>query len=208
MEHVAGFGIVELVGLAASVSLLSGWRLYLVVLATGLAMRTGWVPLPEHLESLQVLGSPWVLGVAAAGAVGEFLVDKFAFFDSAWDAVHTVLRPVGGALLALAVVDPSDPAVQVIAVLLGAGGALLSHGGKAGVRALVNTSPEPVSNVVVSTTEDIAAGSLVVLAFAAPLVAAVLALLMAAGAIYLMLAARRTLRRMLSRPVQPRIRRR
>jgi len=206
MEHTP-FGIVELIGLAASVSLLSGWRLYLVVLATGLAMRVGWVPLPDQLAGLAVLGNSWVLTVAAVGAVGEFVVDKFAFFDSAWDAVHTVLRPLGGGLLALAVIDPGDPAVQVIAALLGAGGALLSHGGKAGVRALVNTSPEPVSNAVVSTTEDFAAGGLLVLAFAMPVAAAFFALLMAAGAIWLIITARRTLRRMLNRPERSRIQR-
>lgn len=137
-----------------------------------------------------------MLGAAAIGARGEFLVDKSAFFDSAWDAAHTLLRPIGGGLLALALIDPNDPAVQVIAVLLGASGALLSHGGKAGVRAMVNASPEPVSNVVVSSTEDVAAGGLLVLAFAFPVVAAILALLLAAGAIWLMVAARRALRRL------------
>src|SRR5690606_1503427 len=134
-----------------SMSLLAGWRLYLVVLATGIAMHTGAVPLPEHLAGLQVLANPRVMGVAAFGALCEFFADKVAWLDSVWDAVHTLIRPLGGAMLALAIVDPGDPATQAIAFLLGGGGALLAHGGKAGARAVVNTSPEPVSNVVVST---------------------------------------------------------
>ena len=128
-------GIVEILGLAASVSLLAGWRLYLSIFATGLAMRFGWVPLPEHLHSLQALASPWVIGVAAIAALAEFFADKVMWIDSLWDTVHTAIRPVGGALLALALVDPSDPATQVIAFILGGGASLLSHGAKAGTRA-------------------------------------------------------------------------
>ena len=108
-------GIAEILGVAASVSLLAGWRLYLTVLATGLAMRFGALPLPEHLQSLQILANPWVMGVAGFGAVMEFFADKVAWLDSAWDAIHGFVRPIGGALLALAVVDAGDPATQAIA---------------------------------------------------------------------------------------------
>ena len=104
-------GIMEIIGIAGSVSLLAGWRLYLCVFATGLAMRTDVVPLPEHLASLDVLASPWVMSFAALAAVAEFFADKVMWLDSIWDAVHTFVRPIGGALLALAIVDPSDPAV-------------------------------------------------------------------------------------------------
>src|SRR3546814_3318691 len=97
----------------------------LTILATGVAMRFGWLPLPEHLAALQILANPWVLGVAAVGTLAEFLADKIAWVDSIWDAVHSIVRPLGGALLALALVDSSDPAWQVIAFLLGGGGALL-----------------------------------------------------------------------------------
>ena len=141
MESAAALGIVEILGIAGSASLLAGWRLYLVVFATGLAMSSGLVPLPEHLEALQILANPWVIGIAAMGALAEFFADKVMWLDSLWDTVHTLVRPVGGALLALAIVDPGDPATQVAAFLLGGGGALLAHGGKAGVRAAVNTSP-------------------------------------------------------------------
>ena len=112
-------GIIEISGSAGSVSLLSGWRLYLCIFATGLAMRLEALPVPEHLASLGVLENPWVMGIAAVGALAEFLADKVMWLDSAWDTVHTLVRPVGGALLALAIVDPSDPATQVIAFLLG-----------------------------------------------------------------------------------------
>lgn len=192
-------GVAELLGVAASVSLLAGWRLYLCVLATGLAMRFGWLAPPTHLEALGVLADPWVLGIAGIATIAEFLADKVAWIDSAWDAVHSFVRPVGGALLALAIVDARDPAWQVAAFLFGGGAALLSHGGKASARAVVNASPEPVSNVVVSTGEDVATGSLLVLALANPVAAAVVALLVLAFSAALLIAARRLLRRLFGR---------
>lgn len=191
MEHL---GILEILGLAGSISLLSGWRLYLCVLATGLAMHFGALPLPEHLASLKVLANPWVMGAAGFAAFAEFFADKIAWLDSLWDTVHTVIRPVGGALLALAIVDPSDPATQVIAFLLGGGAALFSHAGKAGARAVVNTSPEPFSNVAVSSLEDIATGGLLFLAYQYPVIAGIIALLLLALAIALLVVARKVLK--------------
>lgn len=199
-EHL---GIVEILGLAASPSLLSGWRIYLCVLATGLAMRFGALPLPEHLASLQVLADPWVIGAAAFAAVCEFFADKIAWFDSVWDTVHTLIRPLGGALLTLAVIDPADPATQAIAFILGGGASLLAHGGKAGARAVVNTSPEPFSNVAVSTVEDVATGGLLYLAYAYPLAAVGVAALLLALAVTLMLIARKVLRRMFRGAPEP-----
>ena len=169
-------GIVELLGLAGSVSLIAGWRLYLTIFVTGMAMRLQWISLPEHLQVLDAFANPWVLAISAFAALAEFFADKILWLDSAWDTIHTAIRPVGGALLALAVVDASDPAWQVIVFLLGGGAALMSHGAKSGARALVNTSPEPVSNAVVSTGEDIASGGLLVLAFANPVAALIIAL--------------------------------
>ncbi|MEH6757824.1 MAG: DUF4126 domain-containing protein [Parasphingorhabdus sp.] len=168
-------GIIEILGLAGSVSLLSGWRLYLTVFVTGLAMRLHWISLPENLQMLDALANPWVLGISALGALAEFFADKILWLDSVWDTIHTFIRPLGGALLALAVVDSGDPAWQVIIFLLGGGAALISHGAKAGARAIVNTSPEPVSNAVVSTGEDIAAGGLLILAFTNPVAALIIA---------------------------------
>ncbi|HEX2764386.1 MAG TPA: DUF4126 domain-containing protein [Allosphingosinicella sp.] len=185
---------IEILGLAASLSLLAGWRLYLCVFVTGLAMRTGWVELPTHLAALATLANPWVLGAAFVGLVAEFFADKVAWIDSIWDSVHTFVRPLGGALLALAVVDAGDPAWQILAFLLGGGGALLTHSAKASSRALVNASPEPVSNVVVSSLEDVATGGLLALAVAYPGAAIAVALVILAFAIALLLLARRALK--------------
>lgn len=198
---LACVGIVEILGIAGSVSLLAGWRLYLAIFATGLAMRLGAIPLPEHLAVLDALTNPWVMGIAALAAAAEFLADKVAWFDSAWDAVHTFVRPVGGALLALAIVDPADPVFQVLAFILGGGAALAAHGGKAGVRAVVNASPEPFSNVAVSSAEDVATAGLLWAAYEYPYTAAGIALfLLTLAAGLLLLLARRVLKTLMGRP--------
>jgi hypothetical protein len=193
-------GIIELLGLASSVSLLAGWRLYLCVFATGMFMRygNGYVDIPQNLESLQVLASPWVLGIAGAGAVAEFFADKVAWLDSLWDSVHTAIRPVGGAMLALAIVDSSDPTWQVISLLLGGGAALVSHGAKAGTRAVVNASPEPFSNVAVSTGEDVVTGGLLFLIFSNPTVAFVVAIVLLVAAVYVIMKVRNLLKKLFS----------
>ncbi|GGD60522.1 DUF4126 domain-containing protein [Aurantiacibacter arachoides] len=204
MDSAAHLPLIELLGIAASASLLAGWRMYLVVLATGLAMRTGYVPLPDHLDGLQVLASPWVLGAAGLGALAEFFADKVAWLDSLWDAVHTFVRPVGGALLALAIVDPGDPAMQVVAFLLGGGGALAAHGAKAGARAAINTSPEPVSNVAMSTLEDAATVGILWVVYEYPWAAAGVAAVLLALTVWLVLTLRKLVRRVLGgRTVPP-----
>ena len=195
---------VEHLALAASVSLLAGWRLYLVVLVTGIAMKFGWIALPEHLQALDVLANYWVLAIAAIGTFAEFFADKIAWVDSAWDSIHSFIRPLGGALLSLAVVDAADPAWQVGSFLLGGGAALLAHVGKAGARTIVNTSPEPFSNVIVSTAEDVATGGLLALAIANPIAAALIALGLVLLSIWLVFAARRALRNLIDRINPPR----
>ena len=194
---------VELIALAASTSLLAGWRLYLVTFITGLGMKLGWVALPDQLEALDVLANNWVLGIAAIGAIAEFFADKIAWIDSAWDAVHGFVRPLGGALLSLAIVDAGDPAWQIGSFLLGGGAAFIAHAGKAGARTMVNASPEPFSNIAVSTAEDVATGGLLALAIANPIAAALIALILVVLSIWLVLAARRFLRRL----IEPRPRR-
>lgn len=189
-------GVTELIGLGASISLLAGWRLYLCVLATGIAMRVGWIDAPANLPALDVLANPWVIGIAAVGTAAEFFADKLAWLDSLWDGVHTLIRPIGGALLALAIVDAQDPAWQVASLLLGGGAALASHGAKAGARALVNTSPEPFSNIVLSVGEDVATAGLLTLVVTHPMAAGVVALLLFAAVVGLLLLVRRMLRRL------------
>jgi hypothetical protein len=194
---------IELIALASTVSLLAGWRLYLVTLVTGLAMKFGWLPLPDQLHALDVLASNWIIAIAAIGALAEFFADKIAWVDSAWDTVHSLIRPVGGALLAMAIIDGGDPTWQVGSFLLGGGAALLAHAGKAGARALVNASPEPFSNVVVSTGEDVATAGLLGLAIANPIAAALIAAILMILSLWLVLAARRLLKRLLE-PKRPR----
>ncbi len=171
---------VELVGLAASFSLLAGWRLYACVAIMGLAMRLDLIDAPSNIPSLEALANPWVIGAASFGALAELLADKVMWLDSLWDGVHTFIRPVGGALLALAIVDASDPVWQIVALLLGGGAALLSHGAKSGTRALVNTSPEPFSNLAVSTVEDVVTFGGLWLALTYPEMAIVVAVILLA----------------------------
>lgn len=193
-------GVVELLGVAASVSLLAGWRLYLCVFGTGLAMYFGLIQAPEHVQGLQVLANPWVIGASGLGLIAEFFADKVAWLDSLWDSVHTAIRPIGGALLAMAIVDPSNTTWQVVAFLLGGSAALVSHGAKAGTRAIVNASPEPFSNVAVSTGEDIVTGGLLYLVLQEPVAAGLVAVALLLGAIALLIAVRRMLQKLFAVP--------
>ena len=189
-------GAVELVGVAASLSFLAGWRLYACVAAAGLAMRFGFLDLPQQIQSLDALANPWVIGVAGIAAVAEFVADKVMWFDSLWDGAHTFIRPLGGALLALAVVDAHDPAWQVIVFLSGGGAALLSHSAKASARAAVNTSPEPVSNIAVSTTEDVVTAGGLWLVLSQPAIAIAVALILFVGSIGVIILSWRILTRL------------
>jgi hypothetical protein len=187
----------QLIALASTVSLLAGWRLYLVTFAVGVAMKLGWIALPQQLHALDVLANNWIVGIAALGTLAEFFADKVPWVDSAWDAVHSVVRPVGGALLSMAIIDGGDPTWQVGSFLLGGGAALLAHAGKAGARTLVNASPEPFSNIAVSTGEDIATAGLLGLAIANPIAAALIALILVILSLWLVISARRMLKRFL-----------
>jgi hypothetical protein len=146
--------MLEALSLAAGLSWASGLRLYLTVFVAGLFERMGLVHLPD---TLSVLGSPWVIGVAAALAIVEFFADKIPAFDSLWDAVHTFIRIPAGAMLAVGAIGHADPVMLTIAALAGGTLAGAAHLAKAGTRALINLSPEPFSNWVASTTEDLGA---------------------------------------------------
>ena len=143
---------------------LAGIRVYLTVFGVGVAGAFGWLDLPQ---ALQVTQSPWVLGVSGVLAVAEFFADKIPGVDSGWDLLHTLLRVPAGAFLAAAALSPNG---QLGAGMLatGAGVALTSHVLKAGSRALMNTSPEPVSNWTASVTEDVAVVGGLALAFSHP----------------------------------------
>jgi len=184
---------VEIIGMAASFSLLAGWRLYACVAIAGLAMRFHFIDPPSNVPSLEALANPWVIGVASVGALAELLADKVMWLDSLWDGIHTLIRPLGGALLALAIVDSSDPAWQIVALLLGGGAALLGHGAKSGTRALINLSPEPFSNFAVSTIEDVVTFGGLWLALAHPAVALIVAAVLLVGCTALVVASWRLL---------------
>jgi len=144
-------------GVAMGSAWLSGINLYATAATLGLLQRFGLVHLPGELG---VLGNWWVIGVAAGMYVAEFIADKIPAVDSAWDAIHTFIRVPAGAVMASAAFSHADPAVRIIALLVGGGVAFSSHGTKAAVRATANLSPEPFSNIALSLTEDaIAIGS-------------------------------------------------
>jgi hypothetical protein len=153
------------IGMGAS--WVSGINLYASVATLGLLGRFSNLELPGEL---QVLTSWWVIGIAAALYCVEFVADKIPIVDSTWDVVHTFIRVPAGAVLAATAFGDFDKSVQVIAFLLGGGLALSSHGTKAATRAIVNTSPEPVSNIVVSTLEDVLAVVSILLAVFLPVV--------------------------------------
>ncbi|HEY9541411.1 MAG TPA: DUF4126 domain-containing protein [Luteimonas sp.] len=143
---------------------LAGIRVYLTVFGIGLAGFFGWLDLPQALE---VTASPWVLGVSGVLAIAEFFADKIPGVDSGWDLLHTLLRVPAGAFLAAATLSPDgDLGAGMLAT--GAGVALTSHLLKSGARAMMNTSPEPVSNWTASFTEDAAVVGALALAFAYP----------------------------------------
>lgn len=146
---------------------LAGIRVYLTVFGIGLAGYFGWLDLPQALE---VTASPWVLGVSGALALVEFFADKIPGVDSGWDLLHTLLRVPAGAFLAAATLSP-DGHLGAGMLATGAGVALTSHLLKAGSRALLNTSPEPVSNWTASATEDAVVVGGLALAFAHPWIA-------------------------------------
>lgn len=146
---------------------LAGIRVYLTVFGLGVAGAMGWLDLPPALE---VATSPWVLGVSGLLAGAEFFADKIPGVDSGWDLLHTLLRVPVGAFLAAATLSP-DGHLGAGMLATGAGVALTSHVLKAGSRALLNTSPEPVSNWTASVTEDAVVVGGLALAFAHPWIA-------------------------------------
>ena len=163
----ANWQLLQAVALGSLVAWASGLRLYLVAFVLGLAARTGYLALPEGLA---ILSHPYVIAASGFLLAVEFLADKVPGVDSAWDAVHTFIRIPAGAVLAATAFGDFDKGAQVIAFLLGGGLAFSSHGTKAAARAVINTSPEPVTNVVASLTEDVVAVSSILLAVFYPVV--------------------------------------
>ncbi|MGJ8725224.1 MAG: DUF4126 domain-containing protein [Roseibacillus sp.] len=159
--------ILEQLGVALGFATLAGINLYLTTFIAGLAIRFDWLSLASKYEQLEILADPWVIGVSGVLFTIEFFADKIPWVDSTWDLVHTIVRPIGGVLLALAALGELDPAISVIAALLAGGTSLTTHLAKAGGRLFINLSPEPVSNIAASTAEDgLVLGGLGLMAFA------------------------------------------
>jgi hypothetical protein len=149
-------------------SFAAGINLYATVAILGLASRYGWVSLPAEY---QVFDNSWIIGGALVLYVVEFFADKIPWLDSIWDAVHTAIRPLGGAFIAVTTLGNASPAAKVVAALLGGTVAAGSHFTKAGTRVVANSSPEPFSNWFLSLGEDAFVVGLGYLALRHPLAA-------------------------------------
>jgi hypothetical protein len=177
----------------------SGINLYATIAVAGLCSQYGLVQLPDQFRGLD---NPVVIGAAAAMFVVEFVADKVPWVDTIWDALHTVIRPVGGAVVAIAALGDASPSVQALAALLGGSVAMTTHLTKAGARAAVNASPEPFTNWTLSLAEDIFVITLTWFAVEHPVIAtfvalALLAVIIAAASFI----ARAVRRRFARRPV-------
>jgi hypothetical protein len=170
--------LIHTIAIAMGASWVSGLSLYAAVATLGLLSRFAHLELPGELH---VLTSWWVIGIAVTLYVVEFIADKIPVVDSAWDVIHTFIRIPAGAVLAATAFGDFDKTIQVIAFLLGGGLALSSHGTKAATRAIVNTSPEPLSNIAVSLTEDVIAIVSILLAVFLPVL---LFIVVAAGLVF------------------------
>jgi len=171
----------HLLGVALGLAALAGLNLYLTVFATGLAIHFHWITLAPAYQSLETLGDPVIITIAGILYFLEFFADKIPWIDSAWDAVHTVIRPIGGALLAIQVLGHPSPAFTVIVALLAGGTSLITHTAKAATRLASNTSPEPFSNIALSFGEDVAVlGGLALIHYNPALALSVFALAIAA----------------------------
>ena len=160
--------IVALLSSLMGLAFVSGLRLYGTVLVLGLGIRMGFIHLDPAMSRLEILGDPLIIAIAGLIYVVEFFADKIPWVDSAWDSIHTLIRPLGAALLGAVAVGDVDPRIKLSAFLLCGSVALASHTGKAGIRLAVNHSPEPFTNVAMSLAEDGVAAAGVWLAVSHP----------------------------------------
>jgi len=182
------FSPANITALIVAASFAGGLNIYATVLTLGILARTQWVAMPPGLESL---GHTWVLVVCGVMFAMEFVADKIPAFDMVWNTLHTVIRVPIAALVAYHASSQLTPQMQILATGIGAVIALAAHSSKTALRAAVTPSPEPVSNIALSTTEDAAAIGLTWFATHHPLIAAFIALILLSAAI---LAARALLR--------------
>ena len=151
-------------------SFAAGINLYATVAILGLASRYGWVELPPQFQTFD---NNWIIGTALVLYVVEFFADKIPWVDSMWDAVHSVIRPVGGAAIAVATLGDASPTTETMVALLGGALAASTHFTKSGTRVMANASPEPFSNWALSLGEDAFVVGLGFLALKYPAIAAI-----------------------------------
>jgi hypothetical protein len=166
--------------LVIAASFAAGLNVYATVLTLGLLAHAHWVVLPPGLE---VLANWWVISVSATLFGVEFIADKIPGFDLLWNALHTFIRVPVAALLAYRATTQLSPGMQVLATAVGGAIALAAHGSKTAARALVTPSPEPVSNIVLSASEDVGAVGITWLATQHPWAAASITLALLLGSV-------------------------
>jgi hypothetical protein len=169
-------------GLAMGMSYASGLKLYTTVAVLGLLQRYGVVHLPP---SLSVLGNPIVIAIALALYALEFFADKIPYVGSAWNAIHTFLRPPAAALLSYAVLSPAPAEWRILGALLGGGVAFSSHSIKTALRTPLEASPEPFSTSVFSLAEDTLAAAVTSLAAVHPVLTIVIVVVLLVSTLYL-----------------------
>lgn len=147
--------VLHMLATALGISAMAGINLYLTVFATSLALNMGWLQLSPAMQPLQVLSDPAIMMLSGFFYFLEFFVDKTPGLDSLWDTVHTAIRPLGAVLLSLALLGQTDVTLEIIVALLCGTTALSTHATKMGIRAVINTSPEPFSNAAASVAEDV-----------------------------------------------------
>ena len=184
-------------GRSMAFSFAAGINLYATVAILGLASRFHWVTLPPQFKAFD---NDVVIGAAIVMYLVEFCADKVPWFDSVWDTLHTFVRPVGGALIAVTTLGDASPAAQGLAALFGGTLAAGSHFTKAGTRAAANTSPEPFTNWALSLVEDVFVVGLGVLALKQPLIAAVVVVLSVVAIVFFARMLLRAVRRRWQRP--------
>jgi hypothetical protein len=156
-------------------SFAAGVNLYATVALLGLASRYGWVSLPPQYQAFD---NNWIIGAALVMYAIEFFADKIPYVDSLWDIVHTAIRPIGGALIAMTTLGDASPTMETLVMLLGGAVATSSHLTKTSTRAAANVSPEPFSNWILSIGEDAFVVGLGFLALKYPLIALAVAVVL------------------------------
>jgi hypothetical protein len=189
--------LISTLGRTLGFSFAAGVNLYATVALLGLASRYGWVALPPQFRAFD---NDWIIGAAAVMYVVEFVADKIPYFDTLWDMVHTAVRPVGGALIAVTTLGEASPTTEAAVMLLGGLVATSSHLTKTSTRAAANASPEPFSNWILSITEDLFVVGLGFLTLNYPVVALAVAVVLLGVIAVFATAIIRSVRRWFARP--------